>query len=109
MTDNDLRKPVRVTGLEYRYRVNEHSASRTGYLLFAEGYTMPQTTEQIDKLFLELSQFTNATTVRELKLYEELKRLRHLIQQVIWAVERGEAIEEGGELFSELDTAFNME
>jgi hypothetical protein len=36
---------------------------------------MPKETEQIDRLFLELSQFTSATTAKEIKLARVLKAL----------------------------------
>lgn len=37
---------------------------------------MPFETEQIDKLYLELSQFTRATTAKELKLQAEIRELK---------------------------------
>jgi hypothetical protein len=41
-----------------------------------------QTTESIDRLFLELSQFTQATTAKELELVQERDALRLM---VTWA------------------------
>jgi len=40
-------------------------------------------TEVIDKLFLELSQITNATTHRELALEKELKEARKYLTEAI--------------------------
>ena len=40
-------------------------------------------TETIDRLFLELSQVTKATTARELALIEENSNLRRLVKAVI--------------------------
>ena len=37
-------------------------------------------TETIDKLFLELSQVTRATTAKELALYQDSKRLRLIVE-----------------------------
>lgn len=44
-------------------------------------------TETIDRLFLELSQFTSATTARELALKDENKRLRGVLAQSIKALQ----------------------
>ena len=41
------------------------------------------TTEIIDRLFLELSQFTKAMTKKELELQYEVKRLREGIGEVL--------------------------
>jgi hypothetical protein len=37
-------------------------------------------TEMIDKLFLELSQVTTATTAKELAIYEKLRTLREAVE-----------------------------
>jgi len=41
---------------------------------------MNKQTEQIDKLFLELSQFTTAKTAREIKLEEVLNELLYIFE-----------------------------
>ena len=41
------------------------------------------TTEIIDKLFLELSQVTNATTKRELDIYIRLQELRKAVEPFV--------------------------
>jgi hypothetical protein len=48
----------------------------------AEAKENMQTTESIDRLFLELSQFTQATTAKELELVQERDALRLM---VTWA------------------------
>jgi hypothetical protein len=45
------------------------------------------TTESIDRLFLELSQFTQATTARELALKDEVLRLRTAMRPFVVLVE----------------------
>lgn len=52
-------------------------------------------TEAIDRLFLELSQFTNATTARELalqkeiaKLHEEIGAARQQALELSWKIEQ---------------------
>ena len=40
------------------------------------------TTESIDRLFLELSQFTNATTARELELIAAAKRASVILSHI---------------------------
>jgi len=41
-------------------------------------------TDTIDRLFLELSQFTKATTYKEICLEAEVKRLRELLRYVAY-------------------------
>lgn len=65
-------------------------------------------TEVIDKLFLELAQVTNATSPKETKLDSDVDRLRRLLQQVIWSVERGESMRtDNPELWMEICEEFN--
>jgi hypothetical protein len=50
---------------------------------------MPDT-EAIDKLFLELSQFTNATTAKELNLQAKLDRARKSVAFFASVIKSGE-------------------
>ena len=45
-------------------------------------------TESIDRLFLELSQFTQATTAKELALNEELKRTTERLERIADAAKK---------------------
>ena len=51
----------------------------------------PKETETIDRLFLELSQFTTATTAREIALQDHIKFLR---QEIVAFLESASYVED---------------
>ena len=48
----------------------------------------PPDTEVIDRLFLELSQFTRATTAKELKLINGIGEARQAAMELSWQIEK---------------------
>lgn len=50
--------------------------------------TKPKDTEIIDRLFLELSQFSQATTGKELALHEGIGEARKLSLELSWQIEK---------------------
>jgi hypothetical protein len=50
--------------------------------------TKPKDTDTIDRLFLELSQFTKATTGKELALQEGIAAAVDASQQLAWQIEK---------------------
>jgi hypothetical protein len=48
----------------------------------------PKDTETIDRLFLELSQFANATTGKELALHEGIGAAREAAIRLAWQIEK---------------------
>lgn len=61
----------------------------------------PKETETIDRLFLELSQFTTATTAREIALQDHIKFLR---QEIVAFLESDSDVED----YERLQTAVTV-